>query len=636
MQKFFEIKDKKIGERAPCFIIAEIGNNHNGSLARAKLMVDECAKAGVDAVKFQLRNMDALYGGLHKTSKDAADLGTQYTLDLLEKYQLSNAEMYEIFQYCRERHILAFCTPWDLKSVEVLEDIGVQLYKIASADFTNHQLIERLARTRKPLICSTGMSTEAEVRAGIKLLNSLDIPYALLHCNSTYPAPFKDVNLRYLSRLIEMTPIVGYSGHERGYHVPIAAVALGAKIIEKHFTLDKSLEGVDHKVSLLPSELTNMVKCIREVEEAMSCEAPTRRLSQGEMMNRENLGKSLALTREVNVGEVITESDVTIVSPGQGLPPYFLSKIIGIKAKRSLKKGEVLFPSDLPDAQGAKPEAYRFRRPWGIPIRYHDTRKFLGIVRPDFIEFHMSYGDLDLDPYQYLDKQDNMGFTVHAPELFENDHILDLCSDDPKYLQKSLDNMKRTIDATLRLKELFPRTARPFVVATIGGFTTDRPLTPAERQPKYEKILQNLRTVEDSGVEILPQSTAPFPWHMGGQQYQNLFLYPEEIAEFCKANHYRITLDVSHSFLACNHLKIDPKYFYSTVAPYTAHLHLGDSSGVDGEGLQIGDGEMDFQMLAGVFDAYCPKAWFIPEIWQGHKNLGEGFWTALNRLSGIF
>lgn len=627
--------DRVIGPGRPAFLIAEIGNNHNGSLDLAKRLVDLAKEAGADAVKFQLRNMDALYGTAYKKSKASADLGAQYTLDLLAKYQLSDSAMAALFDYCKQIGVLAFCTPWDAKSVALLERIGVSLYKVASADLTNHPLLEVIAATGKPMICSTGMATGAEIKDAASLLARLGANFALLHANSTYPAPFKDVNLHYMDELRRLCALVGYSGHERGIHVPIAAVARGACIIEKHFTVDKSMEGVDHRVSLLPAEFKLMVEQIREVEAALGKAGTDRQISQGEMMNRENLGKSLAVNRSIKAGEAIRADAIDVISPGQGLPPYMLAKVVGQKAKRDLEPGDVLFPSDLPEGEAARPKTYRFSRPWGIPIRYHDADKFLKLKRPDFFEFHLSYGDMEEDPARFL-KGDysSVEFTVHAPELFAGDHLLDLCSNDPNYLKKSLENMRRTVEITKGLKAFFPKTKRPFIVATLGGFTTQRPLSKEERMPLYQKMRESLRLVEDEGVEILPQSTAPFPWHMGGQQYQNLFLYPEEIVDFCSKTGYRICLDVSHSYLACNHLKIMPKEFFEMVAPYTAHIHMGDSKGVDGEGLQIGEGEIDFAMLAKIFGERCPKAWFIPEIWQGHKNDGHGFWTALDRLDG--
>ena len=176
--------------------------------------------------------------------------------------------MYTAFDHCKKVGIFPLCTPWDLESLAALETYGMEAYKVASADMTNHEMLTALARTGKPLICSTGMSDEEEIIQSVTLLKRLGTQYILLNCNSTYPPPFRDVNLRYMTRLREIGGcMVGHSGHERGINVAIAAVALGAKVIEKHITLDRNMEGNDHKVSLLPDEFRAMVEGIRQVEE---------------------------------------------------------------------------------------------------------------------------------------------------------------------------------------------------------------------------------------------------------------------------------------------------------------------------------------------------------------------------------
>ena len=288
--KNYKISTFEISENKPTFIIAEIGNNHNGSLELAYKLVDNALSSGADCAKFQMRSKN-LYN-----TKNSEDLGTEYTLDLLSKFQLKNNELFKVFDYCKEKGILPLCTPFDLESLIQLESYGMPAYKVASADLTNHILLKEMCKTGKPLICSTGMANEDEISASVQLLKKNGANFALLHCNSTYPAPFKDINLSYLGQLKKIggnCPI-GYSGHERGISVPVAAVSLGARIIEKHFTLDKSMEGNDHKVSLLPYEFKNMVNYIREVEQAIG-NSGSRIISQGEMMNREVLAKSLIL-----------------------------------------------------------------------------------------------------------------------------------------------------------------------------------------------------------------------------------------------------------------------------------------------------------------------------------------------------
>ena len=237
-----------LDESSPTFVIAEIGNNHNGDIGLAKTLVDHAVAAKADCVKFQMRHMKALYRNTSQAQAADEDLGTQYVLDLLNRFQLTDAELFEVFDYCKERGILPMCTPWDLSSLRALEQYGIPAYKVASADLTNHDLLEALARTGKTLVLSTGMSEESEIIEASRLLRGSGAPTVLLHCNSTYPAPFHDLNLRYLEGLKEISGgLVGYSGHERGYHAVLAAVALGARVIEKHITTDRALEGNDHK-----------------------------------------------------------------------------------------------------------------------------------------------------------------------------------------------------------------------------------------------------------------------------------------------------------------------------------------------------------------------------------------------------
>ena len=308
-----QIENCVIDAESPSFIIAEIGNNHNGSLKIARQLVDEAVRSGADCAKFQMRSMKNLYSNQGKADDPSADLGAQYTLDLLSRFQLKEEEFFEIFDYCNKKGIIPLCTPSDKVSLEALERYGLPAYKIASADFTNHDLLRALIKTGKPLICSTGMSTEAEVQQTVSLLQEHHAQFILLHCNSTYPAPIKDINLEYMDHLLELGHCpVGYSGHERGINVCLAAVARGAKVIERHFTLDKKMEGNDHRVSLLPDEFALMVEGIREIEQSLG-HRQERKLSQGELMNREVLGKSLYVSRPLKKGETILQNDIKVM-----------------------------------------------------------------------------------------------------------------------------------------------------------------------------------------------------------------------------------------------------------------------------------------------------------------------------------
>jgi len=626
------IGDFPISDQDPSFIIAEIGNNHQGDIDLAKKMVDLLVDAKVDCAKFQMRNVKKMYRNYGKSSDASADLGAQYTLDLLSKYQLSNDELFEVFDYCRAKGILPLCTPWDLDSLKALEEYGMPAYKVASADFTNTELLGAIVKTDKPFICSTGMSSEAEIKSTVSFLDNLGANFILLHCNSTYPTPFKDVNLKYLTRLKEITgKLVGYSGHERGYVIAVASIALGAKVIEKHVTLDRSLEGTDHKVSLLPDEFATMVTQIRQLEESLGTDQEAREISQGELMNREVLAKSLMINCDLKKGECIKRSMVDIKSPGQGLQPNRIDELVGKVAKHDFSEGDYFFETDI-NGVYEKRSSYNFNRPYGIPVRYHDYAKLSSDIDLDFVEFHLSYNDLDADFHEFIPNIQDIGFAIHSPELFANDHIMDLASYDEEYRKQSIDYLKKVVDVTRDVGKLFPKTKNPIVVINAGGWDSSGFISTEEKIKKYALVAEALSSVDASGVQIAIQTMPPFPWHFGGQSFHNIFLCPNEIDEFCKKTGVKICFDISHSMMACNYYKWDFDDFVAKVAPHSVHLHVVDAKGVDGEGVQIGEGDVDFKVLVKNLDKSAAEIQFIPEVWQGHKNHGQGFWDALTYL----
>ncbi|KPQ28495.1 MAG: N-acetylneuraminate synthase [Marinobacter excellens HL-55] len=616
------------------FTIAEIGNNHNGSVKLAKQLVDEAKSAGADCVKFQMRDLETLYAT--DTTEIAAeeDLGSQYVLDLLKRFQLSDEAFIEVFDYCRAQDITVLCTPFDKVSVDKLVDYGMDGFKVASADLTNHELLTYIARAGKPMLVSTGMSTEQEIYEAVGVLKQESANFVLLHCNSTYPAPFKDVNLNYMSRLAEIGDcLIGYSGHERGYHVAVAAVAKGAKVIEKHFTLDRNMEGNDHKVSLLADEFSAMCEAIGQVSTSLGTNEP-RNLSQGEMINREVLGKSIVAAIDIESGARVTQEMVAIRSPGKGLLPSRLEDLVGRKMRRSVKKGDFFFESDIGGAI-IIPRSYKFKLNHGIPVRFHDFASLSTLSNLKMVEFHLSYRDLDLDISQFVSRSEQLGFAVHAPELFAGDHTLDLCALDDEYRERSIRELQRVIDVTKKLKSLFPSQDVPNIVVNVGGFSGDEFLDEDQRRVRYKLLSASLSKLDSEGVQILAQTMPPFPWHFGGQRFHNLFVSADDIVEICQNLDLKICLDVSHSRLSCNYFGWDFDEFVERVAPLTAHVHVADAKGVDGEGLQVGEGDIDFVRLGKQLKALAPLATWIPEVWQGHKNGGEGFWRAFSYLDNL-
>ena len=627
----FKIDNHLIGgERV--FVIAEIGNNHQGDLAMAKRLVDAAIDSGADCVKFQLRNRDALY----RTRADgsvAEDLGAEYIQDLLNKVELTLEQHRELRDYCRQVGVTYMCTPWDEPSVDALATMDVPAMKLASADLCNPYLIAKAASVGVPLILSTGMSFEHEIVRAIEQLNSLGVPFGMLHCNSAYPAPESDIQLPYISRLRELHPVIGYSGHERGTAITIGAVALGACIVERHITLDRSLEGPDHLASLEPKEFKSLVDGIRNLEQALRWAGPDRHVSQGELLNRENLAKSVVASQAIREGQVFSEDCFRVASPGQGLAPYRLPELIGKTAQRSIAQGDFLYESDIV-GQGVAKRQYSFPVKWGIPVRYHDFADFAQRVEPDLFEFHLSYRDLSVDPAPYLHVTDCTRLVVHAPELFENSELLDLSSADEAYRTRSIQNLQRVVDATLAVAPFFPKADSLLIVGNVGGFSADAPFPFEHREKLYQRFHNACKQIRWGKTELIPQNMAPFPWHFGGQRHQNIFMMPEELAYQAKTFGLRLCLDLAHLQMTCNHFRLDFQQSLDLLLPYTAHLHISDAAGTNGEGVVMGTGDVDWPPA---WEAIClaKHVSFIPEVWQGHKDHGSGFWHALDLLNKL-
>jgi N-acetylneuraminate synthase len=368
-------------------------------------------------------------------------------------------------------------------------------------------------------------------------------------------------------------------------------------------------------------------------------------VSTGEMMNRVNLAKSLVAARRIEVGEVITADAVAIKSPGRGLQPNAHGRLLGRAAQRVLEPGDFFYATDLGDA-APRGRQYSFRRPWGLPVRYHDVAAMTRDCTPDFLEFHFSYKDLELDPAEVLAEHATplpTGYACHSPDLFSGDFLLNLASDDDEHWKRSIAELQRVVDLTRSMRPLFAGVSTgstsgsdPVVIASLGGFTTSAHVTPDLLPEMYARVAEGLDRIDDDGVQLCAQTLPPYPWYLGGQLFCNLFVGAADTAAWAEKYDRRLCLDVSHSKLAATHAQVPFSDAVDLLATHADHLHLVDATGVDGEGVQVGDGEVDWALLARQLQTHCPQAGFIPEIWQGHVNDGEGFWIALERLEQWF
>jgi N,N'-diacetyllegionaminate synthase len=326
------------------FIIAEAGINHNGDIEIAKKLVDVASEAGADAVKFQSFKAEKLVSRNAKKAeyqKNTTDK-PESPLDMLKRLELDFKNHKELISYCGKRNIIFLSSPFDLESIDLLNKLGVEIFKIPSGEINNLPYLRKIGKLKKKVILSTGMSTLDEIKDALDILRengTTDI--IVLHCNTEYPTRVEDVNLRAMETIRRTFNIeVGYSDHTLGIEVPIAAVAMGAAVIEKHFTLDKNMEGPDHKASLEPNELREMVRAIRNIERALG--DGIKKPSNSELKNVNIVRKSIVAKRYIKKGEVLTEENLTVKRPGDGISPMKWDEVIGRVADKDYEEDELI------------------------------------------------------------------------------------------------------------------------------------------------------------------------------------------------------------------------------------------------------------------------------------------------------
>jgi len=335
-----KISNKKIGPNEPTFIIAEAGSNHNGKLSQAKQLIDIAAEAEVDAIKFQVFRADKHYS--KKTPKFSYLKSTKSTYDIIKENELPREWLEELSDYSKEKGLIFMATPSDIEAIDLLESIGVPVYKWASFEIVDLPLLKYAASKKKPIFLSTGLCNLDDIKDALETIYSTkNKDVVLLHCVSLYPTAANQVNLKAMDTMKkEFNVPVGYSDHTLGVMIPIAAVARGAAVIEKHFTISRKLEGPDHKFAIEPDELQMMVKGIREVEVSLGSSIK-KMIPEEEEMAR--LGRRSIIARtNIPKGTIISEDMLIIKRPGFGIKPKFLNKVIGRKAKKDIEAEDVI------------------------------------------------------------------------------------------------------------------------------------------------------------------------------------------------------------------------------------------------------------------------------------------------------
>jgi N-acetylneuraminate synthase len=396
---------------------------------------------------------------------------------------------------------------------------------------------------------------------------------------------------------------------------------MGASIIERHFTLSRDMDGPDHSASLEPQGLEKLVRDIRNVEESRG--TSRRYMTRGEYNNRVSLAKSLSATNSIAAGDQIDRGDLTAKSPAKGISPQELYTVVGKRAERDIERDEILQWDAIENVDEGNYDIDLDN--WGIVVRFSDVSAH-DWGDPDVFEFRINGADLEaefgIDSYEK-----KLG--VHAPEQKGHD-VVDLSSRDETRREHAVEVMQRVID---RVREdvapAFP-TEEPPIVIHPGGITEHEPAFDAI--PEMNDALErSMAELDDKGVQLLLENMPPLPWIYGGQQHHNNFMDAEEIAEFCERTGWKICYDTSHAKLWCNFADEDLYEHAKTLRPYTEYLHVADAIGTDGEGIQIGEGEINFAELMPLYEDFDGP--IVTEIWRGHEREGKGFKKAAERLS---
>lgn len=609
------------------YVVAEIGINHNGDFNTARDLIIAANNAGVDAVKFQLRDLDEIYTKDILDDPNSAEWNFEYIVPILKESQFSIEEMKELVYYTKAYGMECIITPFDKKSVKICaEELHVDAFKIGSMDMTNYKLIEQCHEYGIPIIISTGMWTEQEIedaKVQYALRGMEDGDYFLLLANSTYPTPYESINLEFLNKLKKIHPFIGYSGHERGTFIPVAAAAIGARIIEKHITFDRNQKGPDHKASMLPEEFNEMVDSLRKLEKAVGS---NKVVNNAEQLAKQTFVRAAYARYDLKEGHVLELEDLEFKVPGKGILMHEIDKYIAKPLLHPVKKGSYLTPNDffelIPIETWTLP---KFSKDWGVKCRFHDYDEYSKLNSP-VIEFHMSETDLNVE-FNRVNPVSQL--IVHAPEVFDK-QLVDICSTNRDVLNGSIDLLQRSIDKTLKLGKGFRD--RPKFVVHLGGMSLDDVFN-GGNQMMYRAIdnFKKLKFNPDD-IEILPENLPPRPWYLGGQYFQYGFMEAEHMIAFCKFFDLNMTLDVCHAALHCNHNHTSLDEYVKKLLDISSHFHLSDAIGIDGEGVQIGEGTINFESLMAVLkQKNGPFSW-VTEIWSAHVNHGAGCRQSMHSL----
>lgn len=596
-------------------IIAEIGINHNGSVKIARQLIDAAADAGVGAVKFQYRNLENAYS-------NAREIGDQILEKEIRKNYLNPETIIDLAQYAKSAGMVPGISFFDIADLSDFSQTIEQFefFKIPSAELTNGSLIDAMLQIGPHVYVSTGSHFEHEIESAFSRLDRR-AKWTPLHCISNYPTTLRNARLGYLSHMKErwQRP-VGYSSHDVNWEVCLLAMQMGATVIERHITLDKSAPGLDHTSSSTPDEFAKLSAFAEAMSTLAAGDGP-RGPNQGELLNRQNLGRSFFARRDIGEGEVLDADDLVYRSPKTGLDKSEIGLFLGKKTLKEIPKGAVISRSAFEHPKRLDPDVLAYARQQGLslPVRLHD----LDLLQSEFpigaYEFHLSFDEVR-EPIDVSELESTQKYSVHLPDYVSSTLLMDPFSPDEGQREASIDVLNRTADFAGRLQD---RTGCE--VPVVGSFS----VVHASLSEFFQKHADLLSGYRSRGILMMPQWLPPIAWYFGGSVTLHAMNNVAD-ADHIKRLGMPVCMDICHLLMGSKLFGFQPESVMRELNGNIRHVHVADAAGVDGEGLQIGEGDAgNVEVIQRALQLPCLK---VIEVWQGHLDNGAGFRNALLKL----
>lgn len=601
-------------------IIAEIGINHDGLYDKATALVYAAASAGAHAVKFQYRNLDNAY-----SSGSSREIGDEILLREIRKAYLPPEQLLSLARLSREKGLEVGISFFDVQDIQDFGASAVEFdfFKVPSAELTNAPLIDALMALGRHLYISTGCHNEAEIEAAFSRLPQAG--WSPMHCISNYPLSLQNAKLGYINHLRKRWSCdVGYSSHDDHWEVCLLVMQLGANLIERHITLDRKAEGLDHSSSSTPDEFAKISAFADELDLLLAGDGP-RVPNQGELLNRQNLGRSFYAADDLRVGHVLDSADLVYRSPNVGLNRLNIDRHLGRPLKQPVNKGASLVRSMFEQKAALPDHVIEFARRAGLslPVRLHDLESMRTQFPIGAFEFHLSFSevlsDIDVSSFDAGNR-----YSIHLPDYINSTQLMDPFSPDAAQRDGSVRIIERTVELAKRLQTLTKAE-----VPVVGSFS----VVHRSREDFFAKHAELLKTHQVRGVTIMPQWLPPIAWYFGGSVQLHAMNELRD-ADLLKQYELPMCLDICHMIMGRNCYGFSATDLMTDLAPLVGHIHLADAAGIDGEGLEFGDGEPEnLELFRRAFEFDCLK---VIEVWQGHLDQGAGFRKALLRLEELY